>query len=212
MAARARYQEKLDEIRNDVIRMGTDALDMIRTATEAMIAGDVHLAQSVIAADDSIDAQERSIYTKAVVVVMQEAPVASDLRLLVSTLGMVGEIEKAADDAVKLSRRTTKLQHEFPAEMRRPLMDLSERVRRQFSAALRLYGEYSHELAREVIDLDDEIDDHYSQARKDIAARISTSPEQSDSLLRCIEVFHALEHVGDHAVEIARRLRMLYEV
>ena len=143
MAARIHFQEKLNEIRNEVVRMGTDALEMVRMAVEATLSNDMQLCESVITADDSVDSLERSIYTKTVVIVMQESPVANDLRMLVATLGVVSEIEKAADDAVKLARRARKLQHAFPSEMRRALMELGEVARVQFSSSLRLYADYS---------------------------------------------------------------------
>jgi len=209
MAARIHFQEKLNEIRNEVVRMGTDALDMVRTAVDATLTGDASLAESVIAADDSIDALERSIYTKTVIIVMQESPVANDLRMLVATLGTVGEIEKAADDAVKLARRARKLQHGFPSEMRRPLMELGEMARQQFSSALRLYADYDRELANHIIVSDEMVDRLYSKAREDLLGLIELDRDATEDLVRSIDAFHALEHVADHATEIARRLRLV---
>jgi phosphate transport system protein len=209
MAARIHFQEKLDEIRNEVVRMGTDALEMVRMAVEATLTSDMQLCETVITADDSVDSLERSIYTKTVIIVMQESPVANDLRMLVATLGVVSEIEKAADDAVKLARRARKLQHAFPSEMRRALMELGEIARRQFSSALRLYADYDRELANEIIQADELVDRLYSKAREDLLGLLEQNRDASEDLVRSIDAFHALEHVADHATEIARRLRLV---
>jgi phosphate transport system protein len=211
LALRLHFQEKLDEIRAEVIRVGGDSCDMVRRSVDATLNGDTELAREVIAADDHIDAFERRMLAATVTAVMQEAPVANDLRFLVSTLGVIGEIESVGDDAVKLARRATKLQGGFPAEMRVSLMDLGEQARRQFSAGLRLYAEYNVELAHSIIEGDTEIDTAYSRARNGVFEMIRKNPDATSNLVRIIECFHALEHVADHAVAIASRMRMLHE-
>ena len=192
--------------------MGGDANEMVRLAVEATLNGDLDAANRVIDLDDRVDEYERNAVNKTVLAVMQESPVAADLKFLISTLGVVGEIEKVGDDAVKLARRATKLSGQFPSEMRVALLELGEACRRSFNLSLRLYSEYSSELAKEVIDGDQEIDTAYSQSRNKVFKLIQLNPEATENLVRTIEAFHALEHVADHAVAIAVRLRMLYEL
>jgi len=191
--------------------MGTRANELVKQAVDALLNGDTDLAQSVIRNDDDVDRMEQETHKRTVLMVMQEAPVATDLRFLMSTLGVVSEIEKAADDAVKLSRRACKLSGQFPSEMKVALLELGEEARKMFAAALRLYMDYSHELAAEIIRSDKDIDTRYSQARDRVIELIQQNPENTGHLVRTIEAFHALEHVADHAVEIARRMLMLYE-
>lgn len=191
--------------------MGADACEMVRHAVEATLNGDAELAARVVATDDRVDEYERNAVNKTVMAVMQESPVAKDLRFLVSTLGVVGEIEKVGDDAVKLARRATKLSGHFPAEMRVALLDLGEQSRRLFSSSIRLYADYSPALANEIVDGDKEVDTAYSRARDAVFQLIRKDPASTESLVRTIECFHALEHVADHAVAIAVRMRMLYQ-
>ncbi len=208
---RQHFRERLDEIRSDVIRMGGEANEMVRLAVEATLNGDLVLATQVIDSDDLIDEFERTVVNKTVIAVMQESPVAADLKFLVSTLGVVGEIEKVGDDAVKLARRATKLSGQFPAELRVALMELGEAARRSLSSSIRLFTEYSNELSQEIIHGDKEIDTAYSQARNKVFILIKQNPAATEHLVRTIEAFHALEHVADHAVAIAVRMAMLYE-
>lgn len=211
MTLRHHFQERLEEIRSDVIRMGGDANEMVRLAVESTLNGDLELANRVIAADDRVDDFERAVVNKTVIAVMQESPVAADLRFLVSTLGVVSEIEKVGDDAVKLARRATKLSGQFPPEMRVALLELGEAARRSFNSSIRLFSDYSTELSVEIVRGDKEIDTAYSQARNKVFNLIQQNPEATEHLVRTIEAFHALEHVADHAVAIAVRLRMVYE-
>jgi phosphate transport system protein len=207
---REHFGHILEGIRTDVVRMGSRANEFVKQAADAALNGDLELARSVIDADDEIDQYELDLYRRTFLTVMQETPVAADFRFLVSALGVVGEIEKAADDAVKLARRVTKLKGRFPAELRVGLLELGEESRRMFAASIRLFADYSPALAQEIIDNDESIDNSYSKARERVLAMIKESPEDSESLVRTIDCFHALEHVADHAVEIAKRMQMMY--
>ncbi|CAN5426949.1 phosphate signaling complex protein PhoU [soil metagenome] len=202
----------MEEIRSDVVRMGNDALEMVRLAVDATVTGDDDLAEQVFAADDRVDDFERSVFNRTLVTVLQEAPVASDLRMLVSTLAIVSEIEKVGDDAVKLARRATKLHGVFPSEMRRALTELGDQSRRLFASSLRLYTDYSSELAQEIVLGDHAIDAAYTNARNAVLGLIRSHPENSEHLVRTMESFHALEHVADRAVAIALRMQMAYDV
>jgi len=192
--------------------MGGDANEMVRLAVDATLNGDLLVAQQVIELDDRVDEYERNAVNKTVLAVMQESPVAADLRFLISTLGVVGEIEKVGDDAVKLARRATKLSGQFPSEMRLALVELGDSARRSFNSSIRLYSEYSLALQEEIVHGDKKIDTAYSHARNKVFALIQQNPDATEHLVRTIEAFHALEHVADHAVAIAVRLKMLYDV
>lgn len=211
MGLRQHYDESLGAIRASVVRMGNIASEMVRIAVESAMSGDVELAATVVRMDDEVDHLEVESLNRCVLVVMREAPVASDLRMLVSTMGVIGEIEKVADDAVKLARRATKLTGQFPGELKAALMELGECSRLSFASALKLYTEFSPELAQAIIDSDKEIDTQYKSARNRLFEMIKKNPEATAHLVRTIEVFHALEHVADHAVEIASRLRMHHD-
>ncbi len=208
---RLHFQETLADIQSEVIRMGGDANEMVKQAVDATLNGDLDLARRVIEADDRVDERERTVVNRAVVAVMQESPVATDLRFLISTLGVVGEIEKVGDHAVKLAKRASKLSKQFPSEMRVVLLELGESARKSFNLSLRLYSDYSPDLALEIIHGDNDIDTAYSHARTRVFELIQANPEATEHLVRTIESFHALEHVADHSVAIAVRLRMLYE-
>lgn len=191
--------------------MGNRASEMVRLAVEATLTDDAELAKKVVEADDEVDRLERYATEKTVLTVLREAPVAHDLRFLISTLGVVGEIEKTADKAVKLSRRAMKLSGRFPGEMKVALHNLGEMSRRAFSNSLKLYMDFDPVLADEVIRSDEAIDKAYSVARQQLVELIHTTPTSADHYIRTMEAFHTLEHVADHAVAIAVRVRMIYQ-
>jgi phosphate transport system protein len=208
MSLRNGYDAKLAEIKGDILRMGGIAGEMARLATDAVLNGNIEIAHHVISMDDTVDDLEKTILNKTVSAVALETPVAGDLRLLVSTLGITGEVEKVADDAVKLARRATRLTGHFPAEMKVALMDLAEAASKAFACSLRLYAQYEADLADSVIRSDKDIDGQYANARHRVLDLIRQNPSETEHLVRTIDAFHALEHIADHAVQIATRLKI----
>lgn len=208
---RTHYNERLQSIHTKVITMGTLATEMIRKASDAIILNDFAMAKGVIQQDDLIDQAERDLLFETIRLVMQETPVASDLRFLVSTLGVIGEIEKVADDAVKLARRSIKLQGEFPSELKVMLSTVSEQARNQFVHALRLYSEYSDELAQTIIEQEEVADTEFGNARHQVYEMMKSDPGSPQKYVRVIEVFHALEHISDHSASIATRMQLVYQ-
>lgn len=210
MTLRRYYDERIEQIRSEIIRMGNIALDMIENAIQATLTGNSELAEEAILKDDEVDELEESVIKSTVLLVLQESPVASDLKLLTSTLGVIGEFEKIADDAVKLARRAAKIQSEFPGEMRTALMEMGVASRKALSSALRLYTAYDQALAEEIIESDETIDKMYAVACHRVTELIQENPAQTAQLLKIIDIFHALEHVADRAVAISKRLRVHY--
>lgn len=190
--------------------MGNVASEMVRLAVEAILSGDVALARHVMDMDDEVDDLEKDTIQKIVVAVAMEAPVASDVRLLTSSLGVIGELEKCADDAVKLARRATKLVGHFPGEMKLALEQMGVESRKSLNLALKLYMEFDDDLADSIILQDDVVDTAYVNARNRVFGIIQADPAETSNLVRVIEAFHALEHVADHAAEIASRLKLYH--
>lgn len=191
--------------------MGVSANEMVRKASEAIISGNLNLAHEVIREDDNVDRLERELTLETVTVVMQETPVASDLRHLVATLGVISEIEKVGDHAVKLARRGIKLQGFFPGTLKLALSELSEQARVQFASSIKLYSEYNAELAQRVVESDEMVDNAYSDARNRVMEAFREDQSHLRQMVRTIEVFHALEHVADQAVAIAKRMQVLHD-
>lgn len=195
------------EIREVVMRMAGMVEEMIRLACDAACQSDPEIANRVVAMDDEVDRLESEIIRSLIVTQMRFAPVANDLRLITATYGVVTEIEQAADDAVKLARRSIKLTTQFPAELKKDLAQLGEATRVYFAKALKLYLDYSDELAEEIVQDDAGIDMLYKETRGKVFDMMQQDPTRVRAFVRVIDAFHSLEHVADHAVEIAKRLR-----
>lgn len=203
--------ERHAAIRARVVRMGNLASDMARLAVDAAVQEQLDLADRVIAMDDEIDREEHALTQELIRAMALEAPVAKDLQFLLSTLGILGELERAADHAVKLARRIKKLRGSFPGELKLPLHQMSEESRRLLAASVKLYVEYDPVLAAEIRNADEQIDEQYAHTRRLVIQKIEENPAETRQLMRSLAAFSALEHLADQAVEIARRLSLHFE-
>lgn len=208
MTQRELNDERLHAIRDTVLRMGGIASEMVRKACEVALTGNQVLAQEVIDMDDRVDWIEDETAFETIVTLMRQSPVGHDLRFLASTLRVIGEIEKIADDAVKLARRGAKIGGQIPAAMKITLSELGETGRQMLGAALRLYDDYSEDLDREIVELECRTDSAYFEAKEKLVEMMRTNPQSAELAVRTMECLQALEHVADRSSEITKRLRM----
>ena len=213
MTLRNHYDDRMDAVRSNVIRMGNLAARMISTAVESVLAADSNLALQVMALDDEVDALEKENVLESCLLVLRDQPVATDFRFLTATIGVIGEFEKIADDAVKLSKRASKLSGgQFPSELRKPLQEVGRDAQQALAACMKLYTAYSKETADEVFSAERATDTGFKNVRTIIYDLLAQQPAEAERLIRVLEVFHALEHVSDRAVVIAKRLKLHNEM
>lgn len=208
---RARYNKTLAAIEADVLHMGSIVLEMIELAVKAAVEEDHSLVERVLLLEAETDAAEASILDAILRTQVLEGPVARDALLLSSAVGLVTELEKAGDEAAKLASRIVKLGDLFPDDLLPKLEAMAAKVVGNLRDCLALFQNYDRALSDRIIALDDEVDREYKACRNEVLERMQRTPERARQWLRCTEVFHALEHISDHAVEISKRVRACYD-
>lgn len=209
--SRSPIDEALAEIRTDVVRMGSMAHQMVEMAVQSVTGDTARLHDEVGELEAQLDESERLCTQKIVELAVRRSPVAHDLLFLTSTLVVLGEIERAGDDAYKLSRRSSKLTVPFAPDLTELLNETDRQARTNFRTAISLVSNYDHETAVRLIKSDQAVDDAYKASRRALLEKMVTDPDDKRQLFRMSEIFHALEHVSDHAVNIAKTLRLFYE-
>lgn len=204
---RKEFDEKVIEIRTMLQAMAEKVNGMVLDGVEGAVSDDLAMLERVMEADPEIDDLEDQIMRTVFELMVMQAPVSDDARVLMGTLSIVGELEQAGDDAVKLARRATKMRGKFREDLLAPLGALAESSVQMMTDAMDLYGHYDDAKALSIIQSDEMIDSAYKRARKRILEVTDEDVPLSRDMFRTIEIFHALEHFADHAVEIAKRLR-----
>jgi phosphate transport system protein len=208
---RQSLDEAIAEIRADTVRMGTQAHDMVEMAVQSIFSESSTLHEEVTLLEADLDQSERKATQKIVELAVTISPVAHDLLFLTSTLVILGEIERAGDDAYKLSRRSSKLTMPFPDDLKELLAEMDRQTRFNFRTALSLFAEYDAETADKLIRSDQLVDNAYKASRRALLEKMVEEPEEKRQHFRVSEIFHALEHISDHAVNIAKTLKLFYE-
>lgn len=203
------FVAELEGIGEDLVSMSRAVESAMRDASSALLNCDVTLAEKVIAGDDAIDNMERALDDRCVLVLAQQAPVAGDLRTVVSALRMSSRLERMGDLAshvAALARRAYP-EHAIPESLRgefRQMTDDAQRVSRRIT---RLLESRDVELAAE-IEADDDRLDHVQ--RETFATMFSE--DWDGDINHTVNVTlggRYLERFGDQAVSIARRMRFL---
>lgn len=200
---RTRFDEQLELLNTELIEMGGLIEHAIQSAYDALRSHSADQARKAIAFDHEIDEKERRIEGLCLRLLLQQQPVARDLRLISAALKMITDMERIGDQAADISEivimMDEKYDHVQPPEI--PLMaDATiDMVTRSIDAFVRR----DSEVAQAVIDADDEVDDRFRQIRAGLITRIANEPQAAEHALDLFMIAKYLERIGDHAVNIA---------
>lgn len=199
------FQEALDDLRNDVIRVAALATEAIGAGTHALLDADLALVDQVIAADRQIDELNHQIELGAYRLLAMQQPTAGDLRAVLAVLRILHEIELSADLMVTTSKAARRLYpQELPPRVRGILERMGQQAQVQMRAAIDAFADGDLALAAALPDMDDVMDD----LQKDLFRAILAPDAPDDGALqRAVQmalVGRYYERVADHAVQIGR--------
>ena len=121
MGTRQAFEEGLDGVNKEILRMGVMVEEALRRAVESLVNKDGELARAVVAGDAAINQMEQEIEDRCIVLIAREQPVATDLRRLVTLLKVVTQLERMGDHALHVAKGTLRL---LPETYMKPLIDI----------------------------------------------------------------------------------------
>jgi phosphate transport system protein len=204
---RRAFHEELAEIGQDVVRLGALAAEAIQAGTDAFLDADLAAAERVIAGDAAADELMHSIEARAYLLLARQQPVAGDLRMLVTVLRVIHELERAGDLMVNVAKAARRL---YPYELDPSIRGLIHRMREQAIAQLKVAVEAfaARDPARAAAlgDMDDAMD----ELQKDLFRAIFSSHVSDEaSLQRAVQIAlvgRYYERIADHAVNTGERV------
>lgn len=203
------FVAELEGIGEDLVAMSRAVETAIRNAGRALLDRDVALAEAVIAADAEIDAMERALDERCVLLLAQQAPVARDLRVVVSALRMSASLERMGDLARHIAEdaRRAYPSHAVPESMLPTFTEMDQDAVRVAEQTTVLLETRDIELAAQI----EADDDHLDQLHQDTFTAV-LDPAWDGSARETLNVAlcgRYYERFGDHAVSIARRIVFL---
>lgn len=197
------YDSELGRLDEALARMGGMAESQMAAALEALEGRDSDLAAQVMRDDGKVDAIEAFINEQTVKVLALRAPVADDLRTVVTALKVAGEIERIADLAANAAKRSLVLNRLPPVEPMRSLLRLGRLSLGMIKEVLDAYLGHDSERALAVRDKDQEIDDVYSSLFREILTYMMEDPRNITPCSHLMFIAKNFERIGDHATNIA---------
>ncbi len=193
----------LDEIRQDLLRMGGLVEEMLSGAMQALIDRDPAHAAVVIATDRAVDQLEKQIDGNVNAAIALFQPTAVDLRFLVSVMKAANDLERIGDSAVNIAQAVEVLNQEPPLKPYIDLPHLSALVREMVRDCLDAFVERDAVKAVDVCRRDDEVDGLYKQLFRELLTYMIEDPKSITRALHLLLVARNFERVADHATNIA---------
>jgi phosphate transport system protein len=203
---RARFDRELSQLQERILEMGSLVHTAVARGLQALVDGDADLARQVIAADADLNRMRYEIEGLCYHLLVTEQPVAGDMRLIVSAIIIVTELERIADHGKKIARTYLRMLDDPRMVPLGDIPRLGEMALNLFDRALRSVATRDVREARAVCDADDQVDALYKQAFNLTISYMLENPRQIASGAHLIGVAHELERVGDRSTNIAERV------
>ena len=200
---RNRFDEQLHTLNHELLEMGALIERAIRSATDALVKQDVEAALQAIAADKEVDQAERDIESLCLKLLLQQQPVARDLRLISSALKMITDMERIGDQASDIAELVIYLSKEPYIKELTHLPQMAENAIRMVTGALDAYVRKDMVLAQEVMAMDDAIDALFVTVKDELIALIRNDASAGSQAIDLLMIAKYYERIGDHAQNIA---------
>lgn len=200
---RNRFDEQLHTLNHELLEMGALIERAIRSATDALEKQDVEAALQAIAADKEVNQAERDIESLCLKLLLQQQPVARDLRLISSALKMITDMERIGDQASDIAELVIYLSKEPYRKELKHLPQMAENAIRMVTGALDAYVRKDVALAREVMAMDDTIDALFVTVKDELIALIRNDASAGSQAIDLLMIAKYYERIGDHAQNIA---------
>lgn len=196
------FDQALDSLRKAVLTMASLSLRSLENALNGLRERNEDLCLQAIADDEEIDQLEKQIDREGVDLLTRYQPVASDLRRVISAMKLSPNLERIADEAVNIARRTRKLnRHRELAEVEL-ILNMGDHALQMVRESIDAFVRNDIELGRAVIARDDSLDEMNANAAGQLLSRTDQDPEELRGYLNLLFIAGHLERVGDHATNI----------
>lgn len=205
-----RFNDELSELKNQLLEMGGLVEKQIGEAVEALVGNDAEKARAVRDRDREVDDMERRLDEEAIQVIALRQPAASDLRLVMSVVKMVADLERIGDEAKKIARLALEMADEMDdnTSQRRfvEVRNISGHVRAMVRDALDAFARFDTESALGVMREDESVDEEYKSSARALVTHMMEDPRGIGLCLNQMWTLRALERVGDHADNLAEQV------
>ena len=200
---RNRFDRELTTLNTELIEMGALIENAIDRAVGALFKQDEALAERAIEFDSEVDRKERDIEARCLNLLLQQQPVARDLRTVSSALKMITDMERIGDQAADIAEITHRLELTDAPLYDTHIKDMSKSTIRMVKEAVDAFVARDLNLAQKVIAEDDEIDGMFVHVRDELINMLKREEGSPEAVIDVLMIAKYFERIGDHATNIA---------
>ncbi|MCH4191315.1 MAG: phosphate signaling complex protein PhoU [Butyrivibrio sp.] len=197
------FDSELEELNNEMIEMGSLIEKAIEAAIQALIRQDTEIAEKTIRDDEIVDSQERKIEALCLKLLMQQQPVARDLRTISSALKMITDMERVGDHASDISEIILMMDGKPYIKDLEHIKSMAKETTFMLNNSIDAFVHKDQMLAAEVITHDDVVDELYCNVKKELISLIHQNPDNGEQAMDLMSIAKYFERIGDHATNIA---------
>ncbi len=199
---RNRFDEQLQQLHIELIQMGALCEDAISQATEALLKKDAELAERAMESEREIDQKERIVESLCLKLLLQQQPVAGDLREISAALKMISDLERIGDQAADIAELTRYIT--IPSESGKlHIADMARATAAMVTDSVDSFVRRDLELARRVMAADDRVDRLFDRVKAELIELIAADAQNGELGLDLLMVAKYFERIGDHATNVA---------
>lgn len=199
---RTRFDEQLLILNKELILMGSMCEEIIECSSKAILEGEPEPLRQISTLGEEIDQKERNIEAMCLKLLLQQQPVASDLRQISAALKMITDMGRIGTQAVDIADIIGFLPQSKGNELQN-LGKMAKATTLMVTGSVDAYVKKNMDTARQVIWQDDVVDDLFDQTKKELIHMIQEKPTEGEYILDLLMIAKYYERIGDHAVNIA---------
>ncbi|MDD2864223.1 MAG: phosphate signaling complex protein PhoU [Methylococcales bacterium] len=201
------FNKELEDIRNKVLAMGGLVEEQIDLAVKAFIISDMELAETVIKQDNEVDDFEMEIDAECTQILALRQPAAFDLRLLLTVLRVITELERIGDLAERIAKMAIQLSgNENKNDQYHELKHIAGLVKEMLHGALDSFARMSIDGITDITGSDEQVDREYASIIRQLITQMMEDPRNITRTLDILWTVRALERIGDHSRYICEHL------
>lgn len=199
---RNKFDEQLELLNVEIIKMGALCESAIASAAKSIFQHDRNYSEKAVAADEEIDRKEKEVESMCLRLLLQQQPVAKDLRVISAALKMISDLERIGDQASDIAEITKSLNNTEDWG-RTHLEEMARATIKMVTDSIDSFVKTDMDLARSVIRYDDTVDDLFEKVRAELIELIGTRPENGEIYVDYLMITKYFERIGDHAANVA---------
>ncbi len=211
-ALRSNFHDQLTEISDGIARMGAAVTELVPRATQILLDGDLESAEYVILGNTEYSARAVELEEHCFRVIVLQAPVASDLRTLVSAIKIIADVERSAGLCVNICKAARRIYgHELDPSLRGVIQKMGDQAQVLFKEATEAYLNLDGPRAAALHDMDSYLDDLQRQFIQVIFESHAAGNIDLQVAVQLAVVARFFERIGDHAVNVGDRVRYIVD-